>query len=83
MGQHDRPRRGTRDLRQTALDARIDPGQEKSQVAATLSRTLPLNGNVSVTLQDKYSLTQTLPGNSRGRAALERRGVASRPFATP
>jgi hypothetical protein len=48
----------------TSVDARIDPSQEKGQVAATLSRTLPLNGDVSVTLQDKYSLTQSLPGNS-------------------
>lgn len=44
----------------TSLDARIDPSQEKGQVAATLSRTVPLSGDVSITLQDKYSLTQSL-----------------------
>ena len=47
----------------TAVDARIDPSQEKGELAATLSRTLPLSGTVSVTLQDKYSVTQSLQSN--------------------
>jgi hypothetical protein len=47
----------------TVVDARIDPGADKGQVAATLSRTLPLNSDVSVTLQDKYSVTQSLQSN--------------------
>jgi len=47
----------------TAVDARIDPSQEKGELAATLSRTLPLNGTASVTLQDKYSVTQSLQSN--------------------
>lgn len=44
----------------TSLDARIDPAQDKGEIAATLSRTLPLNRDVSLTLQDKYSVTQSL-----------------------
>ena len=44
----------------TTVDARFDPGQEKGEIAATLSRTVPLSGTVSVTLQDKYSVTQSL-----------------------
>ena len=47
----------------TAVDARLDPSQEKGQLAATLSRTLPLSSDVSVTLQDKYSVTQSLQSN--------------------
>jgi hypothetical protein len=48
----------------TSVDARLDPGQEKGQLAATLSRTVPLNRDVSVTLQDKYSVTQSLQGSA-------------------
>lgn len=44
----------------TAIDARLDPGNEKGEVAATLSRTVPLGEDVSVTLQDKYSVTQSI-----------------------
>lgn len=44
----------------TAVDARLDPGNERGEVAATLSRTLPLGEDVSVTLQDKYSVTQSI-----------------------
>ena len=43
----------------TAVDARLEPGEDKGQVSATLSRTVPL-GDASITLQDKYSVTQTL-----------------------
>ena len=46
----------------TSLDARIDPSREIGELAATLSRTVPLGSDVSVTLQDKYTVTQTLPG---------------------
>jgi hypothetical protein len=45
----------------TSVDARFEPGEEKGQVAATLSRTVPL-GDASITVQDKYSVTQTLQG---------------------
>jgi hypothetical protein len=49
----------------TSVDARLDPSQEQGQFGATLSRTLPLGDEVSVTLQDKYSVTQTLLGSAR------------------
>jgi hypothetical protein len=44
----------------TAVDARLDPAGEKGEVAATLSRTVPLGESLSVTLQDKYSVTQSI-----------------------
>ena len=42
----------------------LDPAQEQGQVSATLSRTLTLGDNASVTLQDKYSVTQSLLGGT-------------------
>ena len=48
----------------TSVDARVNPAQEQGQVVATMSRTLPLGENVSVTLQDKYSVTQSLQANA-------------------
>jgi len=45
----------------TSVDARLEPGEDKGQLSATLSRTVPL-GDASITVQDKYSVTQTLQG---------------------
>jgi hypothetical protein len=42
------------------VETRIDPVQEQGKVAAKLSGSLP--GGVSVTLQNAYSVMQTLPG---------------------
>jgi hypothetical protein len=46
----------------TSVDARLDPGQEKGQVAATLSRTVPLNSSVSVTLPGNGTALQPSNG---------------------
>jgi hypothetical protein len=43
----------------TSIDARLEPTEDKGQVSATLSRTVPL-GDASITVQDRYSVTQTL-----------------------
>jgi hypothetical protein len=48
----------------TSVDARFDPTSEQGKVAATLSRTVPLGDSLSVTLQDRYSVTQTLQGST-------------------
>ena len=48
----------------TSVDARFDPTNEQGNVAATLSRTVPLGDSLSVTLQDRYSVTQTLHGSA-------------------
>lgn len=45
----------------TSVDARLDPVEDKGQVSATLSRTVPL-GDASIVVQDRYSVTQTLQG---------------------
>jgi hypothetical protein len=45
----------------TSLQARIDAGQEQAKLGATLSRSVPIGHNVSLTLQNSYSVTHTLP----------------------
>jgi hypothetical protein len=45
----------------TSFDARFDPAHEERKVGTTLSKSVPLNEQFSVTLQNGYSMTQT-PG---------------------
>jgi hypothetical protein len=49
----------------TSVDARLDAGTDQGKLGATLSRSVPLNENLSVTLQNNYSLTQTLANTPR------------------
>jgi hypothetical protein len=42
----------------TAVEARVDPGQDQSKLGTSLSKSLPLNGQYSVTLQNDYNLIQ-------------------------
>ena len=42
----------------TAVEARIDPGQEQSKLGTSLSKSLPLNEGYSLTLQNNYNLIQ-------------------------
>ncbi|SIO62192.1 hypothetical protein SAMN05443247_09154 [Bradyrhizobium erythrophlei] len=42
----------------TAVEARVDPGQDQSKLGTSLSKSLPLNEQYSVTLQNDYSLIQ-------------------------
>ncbi|HWL31329.1 MAG TPA: hypothetical protein VNQ50_04275 [Xanthobacteraceae bacterium] len=44
----------------TAVKARLDAGNDEGQLGATLSRSVPLNRNFSVTVQNSYSVTQPL-----------------------
>jgi hypothetical protein len=50
----------------TAIEARVDPSQEQSRLGTSLSKSLPLNEQYSLTLQDGYKITQQgitpLPG---------------------
>ena len=47
----------------TSVETRFDPTAEQGKFVATMSRTVPLGTNASVTLQDKYSVTQSLQGS--------------------
>jgi hypothetical protein len=42
----------------TAIEARVDPGQEQSKLGASLSKSLPLTEQYSLTLQNGYNLVQ-------------------------
>ena len=42
----------------TAVEARVDPGQEQSKLGTTLSKSLPLSEQYSLTLQNGYNLIQ-------------------------
>src|SRR5258708_16937670 len=43
---------------QTAVQARVDPGQEQSKLRTSLSKSLPLSEQYSLTLQNGYNVTQ-------------------------
>jgi hypothetical protein len=42
----------------TAVEARVDPGQDQSKLGTSLSKSLPLNERYSLTLQNDYNLIQ-------------------------
>jgi hypothetical protein len=43
-----------------SVDARIDPSAEQGKVGTTLKQSIPFGGRFAVTLQDTYSVTETL-----------------------
>jgi hypothetical protein len=42
----------------TTIEARVDPGQDQSKLGTSLSKSLPLNEQYSLTLQNGYNLIQ-------------------------
>lgn len=42
----------------TAVEARVDPGAEHSKIGASLTKSVPLSGDTSLTLQNGYSVNQ-------------------------
>ncbi len=42
----------------TAVEARVDPSQEQSKLGTSLSKSLPLNEQYSLTLQNGYNVVQ-------------------------
>jgi hypothetical protein len=52
----------------TAVEARVDPAQEQSKLGTSLSKSLPLNEQYSLILQNGYNVTQqgiiSAPGHS-------------------
>jgi hypothetical protein len=53
-------------LDKASLEARVDAGSDEGKVGATVSRSVPLNPNVSVTLQNVYSVKQSLGSTPAG-----------------
>jgi hypothetical protein len=56
----------------TAVEARVDPGQDQSKLGTSLSKSLPLSEQYSLTLQNGYNVTQ------QGIVPLP--GIAARPL---
>src|SRR6476659_724518 len=48
----------------TSIETRIDPSQEQSKLGTTLSRSVPVNDDVALTLQNGISMTRSLPNAS-------------------
>ena len=54
----------------TAVEARVDPNQEQTRLGTSLSKTVPLTEQYSLSLQNDYNVTQQgivpVPGNGAG-----------------
>jgi hypothetical protein len=55
-------------LDQATIDARIDPSSDQGKLSTALSRSVPIGDGLSLTLQNGYSVTQTL-ANPNGMPA--------------
>jgi hypothetical protein len=57
-------------LDKATIDARVDPNADQGKLSTALSRSVPVGGGVSVTLQNGYAVTQSLanPGGVGTRA---------------
>jgi hypothetical protein len=42
----------------TSLQARVDPGQDQSRLGTSLSKSVPLNGHTSLTLENGYNVVE-------------------------
>jgi hypothetical protein len=49
-----------------SVDARVDPSGEQGKIGTTLKQSIPFGGRFAVTLQDTYSVTETLGQPSAG-----------------
>jgi hypothetical protein len=58
----------------TAIEARVDPSQDQSKLGTSLSKSLPLNEQYSVTLQNGYNVIQ--------QGIVPTPGIAARPLRT-
>jgi hypothetical protein len=50
----------------TSVEARVDGGKDEGKLGATLSRSVPINQDLSVTLQNSYSVKQSLATSVTG-----------------
>jgi hypothetical protein len=50
----------------TSVEARLDAGKDEGKLGATLSRSVPINQDLSVTLQNSYSVKQSLASAATG-----------------
>ena len=60
----------------TSVEARLDAGKDEGKVDATMSRSVPIGQDVSVTLQNKYSVTRSLAGGTVATPGLPPAAIA-------
>jgi len=66
------------------VDARLDPGNDQSKVGTTFKHSIPVGGSFSVTLQDSYSVTQSIGAPAAAPSAVPLMAAPSGgPAATP
>lgn len=53
----------------TALEARLDPAQERGKLTTTLSRSVPLGDALSLTVQNSYAVTRSLASETASAVA--------------
>ena len=58
----------------TSVEARVDPGQDQSRLGASISKSMPLSGDYSLTLQNGYNVTEQGPVPVPGVGARSSRG---------
>lgn len=63
-------------LDKATIDARVDPNADQGKLSTALSRSVPIGGGMSVTLQNGYAVTQSL-ANPGGVAAHVYSGVGA------
>ena len=61
----------------TSVEARLDAGKDEGKIDATMSRSMPLNEDVSVTLQNKYSVTRSLASGTIATPGLPSAAIAT------
>ena len=68
-----------------SVDARVDPGSDQGKLGTTLKRAFPIGKTISVTLQDTYSVTQTVgtPAAAPPDVPLMTAPVGAPPTVTP
>jgi hypothetical protein len=64
-----------------SVDARVDPSGEQSKIGTTLKQSIPFGGRFDVTLQDTYSVTETLGQPSSGPSDIPLMRSPSAPIA--
>ena len=60
-----------------SLDARVDPDSDRGKVGTTLHHAMPIGSKLSVTLQDTFSVTDTLGTRSSAASARAAAGGAA------
>jgi hypothetical protein len=53
-----------------SVDARLDPANERSKLGGTLKHSVPVGKDISVTVQNTYSVTETFSSPATGLAGL-------------